>query len=278
MVSFHKYHGLGNDFILIDNRSGVFTAPSEKAAAMCHRRFGIGADGIILAENSKTADIKMVIYNSDSSRAEMCGNGLRCFSKFVYDRLGIRKTELSVETDAGLMISEIQVENGIAQRIRVNMGIPYFHFQEIPCTIEKELIMNETIHIEDKTFNISCLLMGVPHTVVFTDCIEDSYVVEIGQIIENSRFFPKKTNVNFVKRIREDEIELRTWERGAGYTYACGTGTCASVVAGVLNGLLKEKTLAHLRGGDLLIDWQDRKYVFMEGPAIEVYSGSYSHI
>jgi diaminopimelate epimerase len=275
MVTFYKYHGLGNDFILIDNRDNSIKVSPEAVKSMCHRFFGIGADGLILAENSVSSDIRMIIYNSDGSRAEMCGNGLRCFSKFVYEKLGIKKNTLVVETDSGILAAEVIAEGGYVDAVKVNMGRPVFQNEKIPCTIEKNPIVQHEADIEGRLYKITSLLMGVPHTVIFTDEIDDESVVKNGKIVENSKIFPGKTNVNFVKIISGNEIVLRTWERGAGYTYACGTGACASVVAGVMSGMLQNNVLVHLRGGDLNISWKDKGEVYMEGPAVEVYEGEY---
>lgn len=272
---FVKYHGLGNDFILVDNRRNLLSVTSEEVKKLCHRNFGIGADGLIMAEESEIADIKMIIVNSDGSRAEMCGNGLRCFSKFVYEKLNIKKNVISVETDAGVLTAELKLSNNVVNAVRVNMGIPIFDYRKIPCTIEKDPIMNEHVNIEGRYYNICSMLLGVPHTIVFTDTIDDDKVVGEGRIIENSSYFPQKTNVNFVKIMSRNEIVLRTWERGAGYTYACGTGSCASVAAGIMTGMLNNEVLVHLRGGDLKISWQQGDYIYMEGPAEEVYNGCY---
>ncbi|MGE5632892.1 MAG: diaminopimelate epimerase [Caulobacteraceae bacterium] len=275
MINFVKYHGLGNDFIIIDNTQGSIAMTPEKVQKMCHRYFGIGGDGVILAEKSKQADVKMVIINSDGSRAEMCGNGLRCLSKFAYEKLGIRKNPLLVETGAGNLTVQLKMSNNVVDTIKVNMGKPIFDFEKIPCTIEKEPIANHPVKIGGKEFRLTAMYLGVPHTVVFADDIDDESVISNGRIIENSEFFPRKANVNFVKIIKGNEIAVRTWERGAGYTYACGTGSCASVVAGILNGMLDKEVLVHLRGGDLLISWQQGEDVYMEGPSVEVYEGCY---
>lgn len=275
MVTFYKYHGLGNDFILLDNRDNTIKATPQMAEKMCHRFFGIGADGLILAENSSVADIRMIIYNSDGSRAEMCGNGLRCFSKFVYEKLGVKKDQMVVETDSGILTAGIILREGAVDAVKVNMGRPIFENEIIPCTLEKSPIVGFEVNIEGRAYKITSLLMGVPHTVIFTDELSDEAVIENGKIVENSKIFPGKTNVNFVKIINGNEIVLRTWERGAGYTYACGTGACASVIAGVMNGLLNSSVLVHLRGGDLKISWQEKDEVYMEGPAVNVYEGVY---
>lgn len=274
-MDFYKYHGLGNDFILVDNRDNSIKAAPNMVEKMCNRFFGIGADGLILAENSSFADIRMVIYNSDGSRAEMCGNGLRCFTKFAYEKLGIKKDQMAVETDAGILYAGIVLKDLTVDAIKVNMGRPVFESGKIPCTIEEYPVLDREVNAGGKVYKVTSLLMGVPHTVIFTDDIEDEAVIHNGKDIENSEVFPEKTNVNFVKVMNDKEIVLRTWERGAGYTYACGTGACASAVAGVLNGLLHDDVLVHLRGGDLKIRWPDKGDVYMEGPALEVYKGNY---
>lgn len=273
MIHFFKYHGLGNDFILVDNRDKALNASPEAVKRLCHRNFGIGADGLILAEQSRYGDIKMVIMNSDGSKADMCGNGLRCFSKYVYERLNIKKDVILVETGAGVLTVKLNLSNNVVGAVKVNMGKPIFDYRKIPCTIEKNPIIDEHITTSGKDFNISCMLMGVPHTVVFTEAIDDDTVVRDGKIIESSSYFPQKTNVNFVEIISRKEIVLRTWERGAGYTYACGTGSCASVIAGILGNKLDSEVLVHLRGGDLRVSWQHGDYAYMEGPAEEVYEG-----
>jgi diaminopimelate epimerase len=273
MIQFFKYHGLGNDFILVDNRENTISSEPEFVRKLCHRNFGIGADGLILAENSSVGDIRMIIINSDGSRAEMCGNGLRCFSKFAYEKLNIKKGSIDVETDAGVLTVKLKLSNNVVDTVKVNMGKPVFDYLKIPCTIEKSPIANEFINISGKDFYINSLLLGVPHTVVFTGTIDDGTVIRDGKIIENSNYFPHKTNVNFVKVVSRNEIVLRTWERGAGYTYACGTGACASVVAGIHNGILENEVLVHLRGGDLKVSWYKDDYVYMEGPSEKVYEG-----
>lgn len=273
MVNFFKYHGLGNDFILIDNRDKRLDITPPMIRRLCRRNFGIGADGIILAEQSSCGDIKMVIYNSDGSKADMCGNGLRCFSKFAYERLGIKKEVVAVETGAGVLTVKLNISNNVVGTVKVNMGKPAFDHTRIPCTIEKDPIIDERISIEGKDFTITSMNLGVPHTVVFTEAVDDESVVRDGRIIENSAYFPRKTNVNFVKVIGKNEILVRTWERGAGYTYACGTGACASVVAGIIGKKLSDTVLVHLRGGELEVAWLQGDYVYMQGPAEEVYEG-----
>lgn len=274
-MRFYKYQGLGNDFIMVDNRDNFLENANKMAERMCNRFFGIGADGLILAENSSCADIRMLIYNSDGSRAEMCGNGLRCFARFAYEKLGVKKDPMAVETDAGVLYAGIILKDLTVDAIKVNMGGPVFESGKIPCTVKEYPIIGHEIIVGGKDYKVTSLLLGVPHTVIFTEDINDEAVVADGKAIESCDAFPERTNVNFVKVINDREIVLRTWERGAGYTYACGTGACASVVAGVMNGLLKDKVLAHLRGGDLEISWPGKGDVYMVGPALEVYEGDY---
>lgn len=275
MILFHKYHGLGNDFIIIDNRQERIVFSKELIKRICHRNFGIGADGIVFVQNSEKADIKMVIFNSDGSKAEMCGNASRCFAKYVYEKGILQKTQINVETLSGIITPEILLCDNKVLRVKVNMGKPIFDSKSIPCAIEGDLLVNRMINIGSSTYNITALLMGVPHVVVFTKELEDNNVISRGKLIEESLYFPQKTNVNFVDIINRNEIIIRTWERGAGYTYACGTGACASVVAGILKELLNNKVLVHLRGGDLIVSWDGHGDVYMEGEAKEVFSGEF---
>ena len=276
-MKFWKYHGLGNDFIILNNIESQTPMDGKAAEKLCHRHFGIGADGVILVEQSSQADIRMIIYNSDGSRPEMCGNGIRCFAKFVYGKGIVKKSNIAVETDAGIMNIEIKLDGENARAAVVNMGQPNFSAAKVPVIIDKPEVINYEIDIEGNKFNITSMLMGVPHTVVFVDSLEDEAVMQLGKLIENSKYFPRKTNVNFVKVLDRENIILRTWERGAGYTYACGTGACASVVAGIVNNFTEEKVKVQLRGGALVIHWKDRGDIFMEGPATEVFEGIYSN-
>lgn len=268
---FAKMHGLGNDFIIIDNRNNSITNPNELAVKICDRHFGIGADGILLVEESSSVDIKMNIINSDGSIAEMCGNGIRCFSKYAYEKGIINKETINIETLAGIMKAELKVENSKVISVRVNMGSPILDKKSIPYDGE-ENNLNYNIEVKGKRYNASTLLLGVPHTVVYVDRIDKDEVIEIGSKIENLNFFPNKTNVNFVNIISKEKIEVRTWERGAGYTLACGTGTCASAVASILLEKTNNMVEAVLFGGRLYIEYVDGE-VFMTGPAELVFEG-----
>lgn len=271
-MKFYKYTGLGNDFIIIDNSQNDIYMDGELAQKMCDRYFGIGGDGVVLASPSEICDIRMDIYNSDGSIAEMCGNASRCFAKFVYEKGLVSKEKFNIETLAGVIEPTIELENGLVKYVTVDMGEPKLASKDIPFSEDLDRVIDYSIKLGDRDYKITSMFMGVPHTVIFTDNISDDYVIKLGREIETSHYFPKKTNVNFVSIINRNEIIIRTWERGAGYTLACGTGSCASVVAGILNNKLDNKVLVHLRGGDLNIEWNG-KNVLMTGEALEVFSG-----
>lgn len=273
-MKFYKYSGLGNDFVIIDNTRSDINVDGDLAKKMCNRYFGIGADGVVLASPSEVCDIRMDIFNSDGSRAEMCGNASRCFAKFVYEKQLVHKEKLTVETLAGVIQPTLHIEDGLVKYVTVDMGEPKLGSSHIPFSIALDKVIDYPILVDGSEYKVTSMFMGVPHTVIFSDDISDEYVIENGRKIEVSEYFPKKTNVNFVSIIDRSEVILRTWERGAGYTLACGTGSCASVVAGILNGKLDNKVLVHLRGGDLTIEWNG-KNVLMTGEALEVFNGEW---
>lgn len=275
-IPFKKIHGAGNDFVVIkyedfpyDHRLSYF---AEKS---CHRHFGIGADGILVVMPSTVADTKMIYYNSDGSLANMCGNGIRCFAKFVFDEGIVNQEEFSVETLAGILKVKIRTEAGKAVAIKVNMGKMSFDPQIIPVATNKEQFVKETLEIEGETFEITTVLMGVPHTVIFTDDLNSEDVRKYGPIIEKHQFFPQKTNVNFAKIIDQKNIHVKTWERGAGYTLACGTGVTS--VCGVAHhlGLVEKEVTVDIDGGRLHISITESGDVFMEGPAEDICTGDY---
>ena len=274
---FSKMHGLGNDFIVIDARGKEDIDYNSLAKRMCHRHIGVGADGLLLVLDSKLADIMMRIINSDGSEAEMCGNGIRCFSKYVFERGIVKKDKFKVETLAGIIEPELILnEYGLVEKVKVNMGKPSFKRKDIPMQGDPESdAINTSIEVDGKEYKITSLLMGVPHTVLFVDDVEKVDIYTLGPKIEKHEVFPRKTNVNFVQVIDKNNIKVRTWERGAGATYACGTGSCASVIASNLNGYTERKANVHLYFGTLEIEWQDSGTVFMTGPAEEVFVGEY---
>jgi len=272
MTKFQKMHGLGNDFILMDEIDPLKYDLKALAIKLCDRHQGIGADGIILILPSEIADVKMRIINSDGSEADMCGNGIRCFAKYVYDNQINTAKSFTIETGAGVMIPELIVEDGKVLFVKVNMGAPKFERSSIPMTGAAGNVINEPIVIGGKQYNITSMLMGVPHTIVFVDQLSEEDLIAIGKQIEKHPTFPKGTNVNFVEVINDREVNVRTWERGAGRTLACGTGSCASAVASSLNNKTGKEVTVHLALGDLFIEWIDG-IVYMTGSANHVFSG-----
>ena len=271
-MKFQKMHGLGNDFILMDEIDPMKYDLTALAIKMCDRHQGIGADGIILILPSDIADVKMRIINSDGSEANMCGNGIRCFAKYVYDNQINTAKSFTIETGAGVMIPELIIEDGKVLFVKVNMGAPILERSAIPMTGAIGNVINEPFEVAGKVYNITSMLMGVPHTMVFVDQLDQTDIVAIGRQIEKNPVFPKGTNVNFVEVINDHEVKMRTWERGAGSTLACGTGSCATAVASFLNGKTGKEVTVHLTLGDLLIEWVDG-IVYMTGTANHVFEG-----
>lgn len=272
-VKFTKMHGLGNDFILID---AVNQNDLPPLAAFCKeysdRRFGIGFDQALILHpsqhSSMTADFRMEIFNADGSQVEMCGNGIRCFAKYIWDRGLSGKAELAIETLAGI-IKPVKA----GDMVRVDMGEPVLDGPAIPVNLEGK-IRGYPLSIEDQEFRITCVSMGNPHAVIFMEDVKSFPVAGYGPFIENHTLFPKRINVEFVKVVNKGEINMRVWERGSGETLACGTGACASAVAAYLNGFTGRDVVVHLAGGDLRIEWSEKDdHVYMTGPAVEVYDG-----
>lgn len=266
---FTKMHGCGNDFIVINDLDNNFNSLNELAPKLCHRNFGIGADGILCVKKSSVGDIKMEIINSDGSYAAMCGNGIRCFAKYVWEKDIVKKDKINIETGDGIKIANLNINKNKVDTVTINMGSPEFHPDKIP-TVSADKIIDKTINIGQKNYKITSLLMGVPHTVVFGK-LKD-FNVEEGKLIEKHNIFPKGTNVNFVEVVSREEIKVMTWERGAGATMACGTGCSASVVAGRELALLDNKVKVHVPGGVLQIELEDNK-VFMTGSAEISFEG-----
>ena len=277
MIEFVKMHGLGNDYLYINcikNREPLF--PEELAKRLSNRHFGVGADGIILVCNSKIADFKMRIFNSDGSEAEMCGNGIRGFAKYVYDYNLIDKNEFKIETLAGIRKVKLNTLNkSITENITVDMGEPILHPVKIPVlTREEPPIKDLKIVIKNKIFTITCVSMGNPHAIIRLHNLEDINIKEYGPLIENRSEFPKRTNEEFIEIKDRSRIKMKVWERGAGETLACGTGACASTVASVLNGYTERKVVVELLGGELEVEWNEEdSHVYMTGPATTVFRG-----
>ncbi len=272
-MKFWKMHGLGNDYLVIDNRDEKISdkEAAELSLTLCKRRFSVGADGILFASNSTVADVKMRIFNADGSEAEMCGNGIRCFAKYCYENNIARKNELVVETLAGNKRTWLTVENGLVISVMVDTGKPVLEKSKIPMLGEGNAV-NEALQVNGETYKVTCLSVGNPHCVVFVDAVDDFQVQRIGPKIENHPLFPKRTNVEFAQVLSENEVKVRVWERGCGETLACGTGACATVVAGNLLKKLGDKVRVHLLGGDLEVEYAER--LLLNGPAEKVFEGT----
>jgi diaminopimelate epimerase len=271
-MQFWKMHGLGNDFIIIDNRSGEVNdaEAADLAKRICERRWSVGADGLLLLSNSALADVKMRIFNADGSEAEMCGNGIRCLAKFCYDNGIARKNEIGVETLAGMKKVWLSVENDIVKAVKVDMGVPLWIRNQIPM-LGEGICINNDLQVDEENYKVTCLSMGNPHCVIFVENVDECPVEYLGALIESNVAFPKRTNVEFVQVLGKDELKVRVWERGCGETLACGTGACAAAVAANRLGEVGDKVKVHLAGGDLQIDVKE--HVFMTGPAEKVFEG-----
>ncbi len=272
-MEFTKVHGLGNDFIVLDGRSGGARDYNALASPLCHRQTGIGADGLLIVLDSDLADIRMRIVNSDGSEAEMCGNGVRCFAKYVYERGIVTHSPFSIETLAGVMRPDILLENGAVTGVRVDMGEPFLECRQIPVEGEGRCIDRE-MTVLGQRIRYTSVLVGVPHTAVFVDDLSDVDIAALGNAIEHAPIFPRRTNVNFAHVLDDHTIEMRTWERGCGRTLACGTGACSTAVACVLNGKTGRSVDVSIELGTLHIDWSENNHVYMTGPAQIVFTGS----
>lgn len=275
-IYFTKMHGLGNDYIYIDcyTNNNEIKNLSKLAILMSDRHLGVGGDGLILIYRSAYADFRMRVFNRDGSETEMCGNGIRCFGKFVYDKGLTKKREITVETLAGIRTLYLSVQNGKVEKVNVDMGEPIFEPKKIPVVSREEIVKNLEIKAYDKTFKFTCVSLGNPHAVTFVENVENVKVGRYGAIIEKDGYFPKKTNVEFVEIIDKEHIKIRVWERGTGETLACGTGACAAVIASIINGYTKNKVEVELLGGFLNIEWnKENNHIYMEGPATTVFEG-----
>lgn len=266
--------GLGNDYVYVNCLKEKVPNPPETARRVSDRHFGIGSDGLIMINPSEKADFEMEMYNADGSRAEMCGNGIRCVGKYVYDYGLTDKTEIAVETLAGIKYLHLTVEGDKAVEIRVDMGTPVLDAEEIPVVSQNEQVVDEPITVEGSEYRMTAVSMGNPHTVVFIEDVKGLEIEKIGSKFEMHSRFPKRVNTEFVRVIDRTTVEMRVWERGSGETLACGTGACAVAVACILNGLTEDEVTVKLLGGDLKIYW-DRKAdkVYMTGPATVVFDG-----
>ena len=275
-MKFTKMHGTGNDYIYINGFEEKLENPSEAAVKLSDRRFGIGSDGLILILPSDVADCRMQMFNADGSIGKMCGNGIRCVAKYVYDRGLVKKDVLRVETRSGIKTLQLQVEDGKVASVRVNMGQPELDPEKIPVLFSKDRMVDEEVYTPSgNVWRVTCVSMGNPHAVIFVDDVEGLDLPAIGPEMEKHAMFPERANIEFVQVTGPHEVQMRVWERGSGETLACGTGACACAVASVLTGKTDRDVTVHLRGGDLHIFWDpDTDDVYMEGPAAFVFDGT----
>lgn len=275
-MNFTKMHGLGNDFIVVDGEAALPDHAAELAEQLCNRFFGIGADGLVYILPSEKADFRMRIMNSDGSEAEQCGNAIRCVAKYVYDNGLTNKENITIETlGAGVQKVQLSIAAGKVETVRVDMGQPILNGLQIPTTIDANPVINHSIEVEGHEFHFTAVSMGNPHCVIYVDDAVNFDLSIWGPKLEVHPLFPRKINVEFVTVRSRDYTDMRVWERGAGPTLACGTGACATVVASVLNGVTDRTATVSLKGGDLLIEWNEEdNHVYMTGPAAEVYRGT----
>lgn len=274
MIKFTKMHGLGNDYVYIDAINQKIENESSLAKFVSNRHFGIGSDGLILICKSEVADFKMRMFNSDGSEAEMCGNGIRCVGKFVYDKRLTNKTTVKIETLAGIKTLILNTKDGKVETARVDMGEPILEAEKIPVISTEEPVKNLELEAENKKFKFTCVSMGNPHAITIVENTKEFDVEKYGKVLEVDKAFPKKANIEFAQIVDRQNINMRVWERGTGETLACGTGACATAVACNLNGLTDRKVNIELLGGTLNIEWNETdNHVYMTGPAVTVFDG-----
>lgn len=276
-MKFTKMQGIGNDYVYVNCLQETIENPSELAKKISDRHYGVGSDGLIMINPSDKADFEMEMYNADGSRGEMCGNGIRCVAKYVYDYGLTDKTSISVETLAGIKYLDLTVEDGKVVFVKVDMGKPMLRPEEVPVVSEKEEVIDEPITVDGQEYRMTCVSMGNPHAVVFIDQDVKEFPLEtVGVKFENHERFPKRVNTEFVNVLDRHTAQMRVWERGSGETLACGTGACAVAVACALNGLTEDEVTVKLLGGDLQIKWdREKNTVYMTGPAEVVFDGEW---
>ena len=273
-MKFTKMHGIGNDYVYVNCFKETVEHPSEMAIKVSARHFGIGSDGLILIKPSEVADGKMEMYNADGSQGAMCGNGIRCVAKYMYDYGITDKTSISVETKSGIKYLDLTIKDGKVDTVKVNMGTPILKAVDIPVRSEKEQVIDEPVMVDGKEWKITCVSMGNPHAITYIDDVKNLEIEKIGPKFENHEIFPDRVNTEFVRVIDRNTLEMRVWERGSGETLACGTGACAVAVSSILNGLTEEEVTVKLLGGDLKIFWdRTENKVYMTGSATTVFDG-----
>ena len=271
-MKFTKMHGIGNDYVYVNCFKEKIENPGEVAKRISDRHFGIGSDGLILIKPSQIADFEMEMYNSDGSLGAMCGNGIRCVAKYVYDYGLTDKTQISVATGSGIKYLDLTVEDGKVVLVKVDMGAPILEPEKIPAKVSKAT--GKKLTVQGKEYEVTCISMGNPHCIVCVDDVEGLAIEQVGQFFERHEVFTDRVNTEFIKVLDRNTVQMRVWERGAGETWACGTGACAVAVACILNGWTEREVTVKLRGGDLCICWdQDKNTVFMTGPAATVFDG-----
>lgn len=274
-MKFTKMHGIGNDYIYVNCFEESVSDPEKVSVLLSDRRKGIGSDGLVLIMPSDKADLRMRIFNADGSEAMMCGNATRCIGKYAYDTGLVRKTELTLETNSGIKYLTLFPENGKVELVQVDMGKAILTPRDIPVNSDMERFIAQPMNVAGRDWQVTCVSMGNPHAVIFTQDIDSLELEKIGPLFENHELFPNRINTEFAEVIDGNTLKMRVWERGSGETFACGTGTCATVVAAVLNGICRrgEEVLVHLRGGDLRITYRPDETVLMTGPAAHVFDG-----
>lgn len=273
-MKFTKMHGCGNDYVYVNGFTEKVADKPKAVVALSDRHFGIGSDGVIFINPSQQADFEMEMYNADGTRAEMCGNGIRCVGKYVYDHGMTDKTSITVESFGKVKYLDLTVENGKVVKVKVNMGKPELTAKDVPVVSVHEQVIDEEIIVKGKSYRMTCVSMGNPHAVVLMDDVEHLAIEEIGPYFENHERFPNRTNTEFVQVIDDSHVKMRVWERGTGETLACGTGCCATAVACVLNRLTGAHVTVQVLGGEIEIYWdQKENLVYMTGPAVTVFEG-----
>lgn len=273
-MEFTKMQGCGNDYVYVNGFENKIDNPNKLSEIVSDRHFGIGSDGLIVINPSEKADFKMSMYNADSSEGKMCGNGIRCVAKYVYDNKMTDKTTITVETLSGIKTLELNVKNDKVETVKVNMGTPILLPKDVPVVSDKDKVVDEPIVIDDKEYRITCVSMGNPHAITFIENTDDLKIETIGPKFENNPIFPDRVNTEFIQVLDRNTVKMRVWERGSGETFACGTGACATVVACVLNGLTDDKVTVKLLGGDLFIEYnREENTVYMTGPAKVSFTG-----
>jgi diaminopimelate epimerase len=276
-MRFTKLHGAGNDYVYVDCFANPMPHdPAGLSQRISDRHRGVGSDGLILICPSEVADVRMRMFNADGSEAEMCGNGVRCVAKYVHDHGLVRKPRLTVETGHGVLTLDLDVRDGLVRQVTVDMGEPILEAARIPTTLPGDPPKDAALEVPGRTLRVTCVSMGNPHCITYVGEITDEWVLGVGPKVERHPAFPRRTNAEFVRVNRPNDVTVRVWERGSGETLACGTGACAVAVAGVLAGRTQRQVVAHLPGGDLQLHWSEKdNHVYMTGPAVEVFSGEW---